>query len=171
MFNKWAWLRCSNNEKTPVVTRMPQLESLDGSPKDSRAKPLNKLTPIKRRSFHQPNRAQTRKPPLFPKCPVWHNENKIQIFPTWGWKESLYFPSGISLIKNNKVLVWIQGCGHSFVCRDAKEVEVEGTTCTNSRYFNKHMAYNPFCVTHTSCFCVYVWRMNMIKGIQLHGEK
>ncbi len=52
---------------------------LDGSPKGSRAKPLWELTPNKQCFFHQPNQAQTCEPFLFPKCPVWHNENKTQI--------------------------------------------------------------------------------------------
>jgi hypothetical protein len=43
---------------------------LDGSPKDSRAKPLCELTPIKQCFFYQHNHAQTREPFLIPKCPL-----------------------------------------------------------------------------------------------------
>ncbi len=82
---------------------------LDGSPKDCHAKPLCELTPINQYSFHQPNQAQTREMFLFPKCPVWHNENKTHILLSWGCEESFIFCPASSSIKNHKILVWIRG--------------------------------------------------------------
>jgi hypothetical protein len=50
----------------PVATSL----EVGGSPKDSRAKPICQLTPIKRRFLHQPNKVKTHKPFLFPNAPL-----------------------------------------------------------------------------------------------------
>jgi hypothetical protein len=57
------------NLNASVVTRVPQLRSRRGSPKDSRAKPLCELIPNKRCSPHQPNKVETHEPSLFPNAP------------------------------------------------------------------------------------------------------